>query len=135
MRLLAAWLLAAGLYAARGAAAGEDTCDPARITAADDAGCGRYFPRFHPKNARPLAHNNDANAPFEYGGVHHLFMQATFPGVPGYVGSGSVGLGHLASRDAVTWTVVAPALVPGRYGGPVGRVGEPAGNSGQAART
>jgi len=122
----AAWLLAA--FAARGAPA-DDACNPARITAFDDAGCGRYFPRFHPKNAKPLAHNNDANAPFEFGGVHHLFMQAIFPGVPGYIGSGSVGLGHLASRDTATWTVIAPALVPGRYGGRMGRVGEPAGNA------
>ena len=35
-----------------------------QITDTDDAGCGRWFPRFHPKNALPLAHNNDANAPF-----------------------------------------------------------------------
>jgi len=88
---------------------------------ADEGGCGRWFPRFHPKNTGPvrcllvlllavvlvlvlaaavllvllllplllllllltplpvltlqLAHNNDANAPFEHRGVHHLFMQ------------------------------------------------------------
>ena len=39
---------------------GVDQCDPRAITATDDAGCGRFFPRFHPKNAKPLAHNNDA---------------------------------------------------------------------------
>jgi len=37
-----------------------DGCEPSRITASDNAGCGRWFPRFHPKNAKPLAHNNDA---------------------------------------------------------------------------
>ena len=63
-----------------------DTCDPRFITSSDDAGCGRFFPRFHPKNAKPLAHNNDANAPFEYKGVSHLFMQASFPGVDGWNG-------------------------------------------------
>ena len=64
--------------------AANDSCRPWDITDDDDAGCGRWFPRFHPKNALPLAHNNDANAPFFYNGVHHLFMQATFPGVPGW---------------------------------------------------
>ena len=58
-----------------------DSCDPRYITSTDDAGCGRFFPRYHPKNAKPLAHNNDANAPFEYKGMAHLFMQANFPGV------------------------------------------------------
>ena len=37
-----------------------DSCEPSRITTSDNAGCGRWFPRFHPKNAKPLAHNNDA---------------------------------------------------------------------------
>jgi hypothetical protein len=35
----------------------------------------------------------------------------------------------IASRDLATWVVAPPALVPGRWGGPVGRVGEPAGNA------
>jgi hypothetical protein len=61
--------------------AAVDSCDPRSITSTDDAGCGRFFPRYHPKNAKPLAHNNDANAPFEYKGMAHLFMQANFPGV------------------------------------------------------
>jgi hypothetical protein len=60
-----------------------DTCNPARITDSDNAGCGRWLPRFHPKNAKPLAHNNDANAPFELNSTTHLFMQANFPGVRG----------------------------------------------------
>jgi hypothetical protein len=72
-------------------------CHPWAITDSDDAGCGQYFPRYHPKNAMPLAHNNDANAPFEFGGVSHLFMQAYFPGVAGWT-VGAIGLGHLASR-------------------------------------
>ena len=37
-----------------------DGCEPSRITASNNGGCGRWFPRFHPKNAKPLAHNNDA---------------------------------------------------------------------------
>ena len=43
--------------------------------------------------------------------------------------AGAIGLGHLASRDLATWTVVAPALVPGRWGGAIGGVGKPAGNA------
>ena len=31
----------------------------------DNAGCGQWLPWYHLKNAVPLAHNNDANAPFE----------------------------------------------------------------------
>ena len=58
-----------------GDTATASTCRPAAITDTDDAGCGRWFPRFHPKNAAPLAHNNDANAPFFYKGVYHVFMQ------------------------------------------------------------
>lgn len=42
------------------AAGSVDACAPERITATDNAGCGRFFPRFHPKNAKPLGHNNDA---------------------------------------------------------------------------
>jgi len=30
-----------------------DSCRPAEITATDDAGCGRWFPRYHPKNSAP----------------------------------------------------------------------------------
>ena len=106
----------------------SESCDPASITDTDNAGCGRWLPRFHPKNAVPLAHNNDANAPFEYNGVHHLFMQATFPGSPSYNGFG-IGLAHLRSTDLAHWTVEKPALVPGAWGGPIGGVGRPAGNA------
>lgn len=38
-------------------------------------------------------------------------------------------MAHLASRDLATWTVVPPALVPGRWGGPIGGVGHPTGNA------
>jgi hypothetical protein len=69
-----------------------------------------------------------ASAPFEFRGAHHLFMQANFPGVQGYT-TGASGLGHLVSRDLATWVVAPPALVPGRWGGPVGGVGQPAGNA------
>ena len=109
-------------------AAATDTCTPSQITDTNNAGCGRWFPRFHPKNARPLAHNNDANAPFEYAGIHHLFMQANFPGVRNWT-VGAIGLGHLASRDLATWVVAPPALVPGHWGGDIGGVGKPAGNA------
>ena len=54
----------------------EDQYRPADITDDNNAGCGRWFPRFHPKNALPLGHNNDANAPFYFNGVYHVFMQA-----------------------------------------------------------
>ena len=53
--------------AAAAAAAVEGGCDPAAIRPGYDAGCGRFLPIFHPKNTNPLAHNNDANAPFEVG--------------------------------------------------------------------
>ena len=108
--------------------AGVDSCRPAEITATNDAGCGHWFPRFHPKNSGPLAHNNDANAPFEYAGIHHLFMQANFPGVPDWT-PGAIGLAHLASHDLATYVAAPPALVPGRWGGPIGGVGSPAGNA------
>lgn len=108
-------------------AAAAATCTPHLINDTFDAGCGRWFPRFHPKNANPLAHNNDANAPFELGGVAHLFMQATFPGVAYW--PGALGLAHVASRDLATWVSVAPTLVPGAFGGPIGGVGQPAGNA------
>ena len=115
------------LLCSAASAFGAAGCRPADITDSDDAGCGRWFPRFHPKNAAPLAHNNDANAPFYYNGVYHIFMQAMFPGVPGW--NGAIGLGHLASRDLASWKELPPALVPGAWGGPPGRVGEPAGNT------
>ena len=105
----------------------KDDCKPWLITDTDDAGCGRWFPRYHPKNTAPLAHNNDANAPFELNGVHHLFMQAAFPGVPDW--NGAIGLGHVASLDLATWIPVPPALVPGRWKGPIGGVGQPAGEA------
>ena len=93
-------------------AAAIDECRPWEITDNSDGGCGKWFPRFHPKNTRPLAHNNDANAPFEYNGMHHLMMQASLPGVSEY--NGAIGLGHIASPDLATWIPVQPALVPGR---------------------
>ena len=34
---------------------------------------GPYFPSFHPR--MHTAHNNDANGPFFYKGVYHIFMQ------------------------------------------------------------
>jgi hypothetical protein len=105
----------------------DSSCNPAGITDSDNAGCGRYFPRFHPKNAMPLAHNNDANAPFFYEGVYHIFMQAMFPGVHEW--NGAIGLAHLASRDLSSWKVLPAALLPGRWGGPPGAVGQPAGNA------
>ena len=52
-------LLAAGCCLAT-IVVSSDSCEPSRITTSDNAGCGRWFPRFHPKNAKPLAHNNDA---------------------------------------------------------------------------
>jgi sucrose-6-phosphate hydrolase SacC (GH32 family) len=105
---------------------GRDSCRPSRITDTNDAGCGRWLPRFHPKNALPLAHNNDANAPFEHAGIFHLFMQANFPGIAGW--NGAIGLGHLASRDLARWKVgLPPALLPGKWKGPPGAVGQPAG--------
>ena len=55
----------------------------------------------------------------------HLFMQANFPGVPGWT-EGAIGLGHVASRDFATWVEAGPALVPGTWGGPIGGVGQPA---------
>ena len=93
----------------------------------NDAHCGRWLPRFHPKNAHPLAHNNDANAPFEKNGVTHLFMQASFPGEAGW--NGGIGLAHVASTDVAHWKVLPPALLPGRWGGPIGTTGQPAGNA------
>lgn len=102
-------------------------CNPSKITPTSDGGCGRWFPRFHPKNAQPLAHNNDANAPFEYSGIHHLFMQANFPGVADC--NGALGLGHLTSPDLAHWRVAKPALVPGHWTGPIGKVGQPSGNA------
>ena len=36
-------------------------CTPSLITATNNAGCGSWFPRFHPKNSNPLAHNNGAS--------------------------------------------------------------------------
>ena len=126
MQLLVA--AAKALLSVSAAAAGQAAgCRPAAITDSDNAGCGRYFPRYHPKNAMPLAHNNDANAPFVYKGVYHIFMQATFPGVPGW--NGAIGLAHLASRDLSSWKVLPAALLPGRWGGPPGPVGQPAGNA------
>eukprot|EP00947_MAST-08B_sp_MAST-8B-sp1_P005955 g5955.t1 len=104
------------------------SCRPELITDTYDAGCGRWFPRFHPKNALPLAHNNDANAPFRYRGMYHLFMQADFPGTPGW--NGAIGVGHLASRDLARWRVLPPALLPGRWPGrTIGGVGLPSGNA------
>ena len=117
-----------GAAAAAPGPAAVDSCEPSAITDADNAGCGRNFPRFHPKNAKPLAHNNDANAPFEFEGTHHVFMQALFPGITGWT-AGAIGLAHLASKDLATWVVAPPALVPGHWGGPVGTVGQPAGNA------
>jgi hypothetical protein len=35
------------------AAVAADSCRPAEITATDNAGCGRWFPRYHPKNSGP----------------------------------------------------------------------------------
>lgn len=104
-----------------------DGCRPTEITDTNNAGCGQWFPRFHPKNALPLSHNNDANAPFRFNGVYHVFMQANFPGVDGW--NGAIGLGHLASVDMVHWKVMPPALLPGKWGGPVGTTGQPAGNT------
>jgi hypothetical protein len=75
-----------------------------------------------------LAHNNDANAPFEYQGIHHVFMQANFPGVSDWT-AGAIGLAHLASHDLATYVAAPPAMVPGRWGGPIGGVGHPAGNA------
>ena len=121
-------LLGALLTTALAPASASSGCRPSRITDTDDAGCGRFLPRFHPKNTQPLAHNNDANAPFEYKGTTHLFMQASFPGVPGWT-EGAIGLGHVASRDFATWVEAGPALVPGTWGGPIGGVGQPAGNA------
>ena len=115
-----------GRPAAAAPAARIKTCDPAAITATDNAGCGRFLPRYHPKNA-PLAHNNDANAPFFFAGHYHLFMQADFPGVAGW--NGAIGIAHLASPDGVKWKQLPSALLPGRWGGPPGTVGEPGGNA------
>ena len=103
------------------------SCHPWTITDNNDGGCGRFFPRFHPKNALPLAHNNDPNAPFQHRGIYHLFMQANLHGWPGY--NGAIGIGHLASEDLATWKVLPPALVPGRWGGTPGTVGQPGGNA------
>lgn len=50
-------------------------------------------------------------------------MQAYFPGIPGWT-AGAIGLGHLTSKDLATWVVAPPALVPGRWGGPIGTVGQ-----------
>ena len=50
-------------------------------------------------------------------------MQANFPTVSDW--NGAIGLGHVASLDLATWIPVAPALVPGRWGGSIGGVGEP----------
>ena len=77
-------VLGGGVIGLNDGSAAAPGCRPADITDSDDAGCGRWFPRFHPKNAAPLAHNNDANAPFFYKGVYHIFMQANFPGVAGW---------------------------------------------------
>lgn len=54
------WPSLVGASLAIAVVGGIDQCDPRGITSTDDAGCGRFFPRFHPKNAKPLAHNNDA---------------------------------------------------------------------------
>ena len=105
---------------------GLNACTPHLINETFDAGCGRWFPRFHPKNSNPLAHSSYANAPFELNGVAHLFMEATFPGMASW--AGALGLAHVASRDLATWISIAPALVPGAFGGPIGGVGQPTGN-------
>ena len=53
-------------------------------------------------------------------------MQANFPGIAGW--NGAIGLGHLASRDLARWKVgLPPALLPGKWKGPPGAVGQPAG--------
>ena len=57
----------------------------------------------------PLVHNNDANAPFEYRGVHHLFMQANFNATIEHW-NGGIGLGHLTSPDLAHWHVQAPPV-------------------------
>jgi hypothetical protein len=107
---------------------GSDNCIPHEITDTNNAGCGRWFPRFHPQNAQPLAHNNDANAPFYFNGVYHVFMQAMLPDVVGW--NGAIGIAHLASVHLVSWKVLPPALVPGRWGGDgPGKVGERGGNA------
>ena len=54
----------------------------------------------------------------QFKGVHHLFMQVTFPGVSSYNGFG-IGLAHLSSHDLTHWTVEDPTLVPGQWGGPM----------------
>ena len=54
-------------------------------------------------------------------------QQASLPGVADY--NSAIGIGHLASRDLATWKVLPPALVPGRWGGPQGKVGEPGGEA------
>ena len=107
--------------------AARPRCTPAEITDTDDAGCGKLFPRFHPKNTAPLAHNNDANAPFFFRGKYHIFMQADFPGVQDW--NGAIGIAHLSSPDGATWTALPPAMLPGRWGGPPSTVGNPGGNA------
>ena len=102
-------------------------CIPAHITDDDPAGCGPLFPRSHPKNAFPLAHNNDVNGPFFFRGFYHLFMQADFTWVAGW--NGAIGLAHLASKDGVRWEELPLALLPRRCGGPPSAVGQPGGNA------
>jgi hypothetical protein len=50
----------------------KDECKPWLISDTDDAGCGKWFPKFHPKNTAPLAHNNDACATAAAAITHHV---------------------------------------------------------------
>ena len=52
-------------------------------------------------------------------------MQANFPGVTDW--NSAIGLAHLTSPDLAHWRVGKPALLPGRWTGPIGTVGQPAG--------
>jgi sucrose-6-phosphate hydrolase SacC (GH32 family) len=51
------------------------------------------------------AHNNDANGPFYFNGMYHIFMQQSFPWVKGW--NGGIGWGHLASHDLAHWKEIS----------------------------